>query len=443
MPPNKTPSPQQKGETILFEFTRLRRMGALAMTAVLLCMLGACGKQPQKDPAQDFTGVPSSSALPQSTLPPANPADALKYRAVWISYLEWANFDTTSEAAFTQSVAAMLDNCVSLGLNCIILQVRPFSDAIYPSEMFPWSHIVTGTQGQDPGFDPLAIFVEQAHARALALEAWVNPYRVRLGETLPKGELAAQNPAVLHPEWAVEAEGGLYLQPANPDAQQYIVDGVVELLQRYDVDGIQFDDYFYPTTDAAFDAALYAAQGNGKPLEEWRRENVNTLVRRVYEAVKQTKPDVIFGISPQGNNDQNYNTQYSDVGLWLSSPGYVDYIMPQVYWGYGYTLKNGSTRFAFENIVAEWAAMPRDASVSLAMGLGAYRVGPGDGGANDQSQWQSGHNLADMVKTLQQTSGIGGFALYRYDSLFRAGEHEALAVQEQEALRTLVSGVAQ
>ena len=137
--------------------------------------------------------------------------------------------------------------------------------------------------------------------------------------------------------------------------------------------------------------------------------------------------------SPQGNNDNNYSQQYSDVALWLSTPGYVDYIMPQVYWGYNYTLQNGSARFAFENIVDEWLAMPRDDSVSLAFGLGAYRIGAGDGSATESGEWASGHNLADMARTLS-VRGADGYALYRYASLYSGGEYAALMQAECAAL---------
>ena len=402
-----------------------------------VALLAGCGKSNSK-PKQDFTTVPSET--PPAQVQP-NVEGNIKYRAIWISYLEWPNFDTSSAEAFTQSVQTLYDNCVSIGLNCVIVQVRPFSDAIYPSKIFPWSHVVTGTQGQDPGYDPLAILVEQAHARGLAFEAWINPYRVRLTENMPKGELAATNPAVQHPDWTrglTDDEYASYYLPSSPQVSQMIVDGVVELIENYDIDGIQFDDYFYPTTDPEFDADHYETMGAGKDQAQWRRENVNTLVRTVYAAIKAADSTVIFGISPQGNNEQNYNTQYSDVALWLEQPGYVDYIMPQVYWGYGFTLSNGKTQFAFENIIREWAARPRHESVSLAMGLGAYRVGRGDSGSNDQAEWQNGHNLADMVNTLSTVEGIRGFALYRYDNLFANKEYPELATQESAALQKVL-----
>ena len=415
----------------------MHRLKALLCFAACALMLTACAAQPvQSRPAgQDFTTVPGGAASSQTQAAPAD-LSRMKYRAIWISYLDWKLLDTSSAQAFTKSAGAMFDNCVSLGLNVVIVQVRPFGDAVYPSKIFPWSHLVTGTQGKDPGYDPFAIMVEQAHARGLAIEAWVNPYRVRLSDKMPE-RLADTNPALTHSDWAISAENGLYYNPALPEVQKMIVDGAVEIVQNYAVDGLQFDDYFYPTTDPSFDTESYVALSGGKELSAWRRDNVNALVRSVYSGVKAARPTVQFGISPQGNNDQNYNTQYSDVGLWMSEPGYVDYIMPQVYWGYGYTLKSGSNRFAFENVTQEWLAMPRHESVSLAFGLGAYRIGAGDGGQNDQTQWQSGHNLADMVKTLSAAEKANGYALYRYEQLFANSEYGTLAAAECEALKSL------
>lgn len=424
-------------------------LAACAVCLGLCCACAARGQSGPDSPKQDFTaasGNASSGAsgtasgpLPAEPAAPAAGAAMLPYRAVWFSYLEWPLFDTTSAETFTASVGAAFDRCAAAGLNVVVVQVRPFSDAIYPSSIYPWSHLVTGVQGQAPGFDPLAILIEQAHARGLVFEAWVNPYRVRLNNSTPAGALAADHPAVLHEDWAIEANGGLYYDPALPEVQQMVVDGVTELVQNYNVDGIEFDDYFYPTTDEAFDEDSFARYGAGQPLNEWRRGNVNTLVQKVYAAVKAVRPAVVFGISPQGNNDNNYHQQYSDVGLWLSTPGFVDYVMPQVYWGYHYTLSNGSARFAFENLVREWTAMPRADSVSLAFGLGAYRVGEGDGSSTESDEWQTGHNLADMVRTVQ-AYGADGYGVYRYESLFGGGEYAALREKEQNALAE-VNGV--
>ena len=370
---------------------------------------------------------------PQTAPNPALPSG--EWRAVWVSYLEFAEMDFSSESAFRADAAALMDNCLSLGLNTVIAQVRPFGDALYRSSLFPWSHLCTGVQGQDPGFDPLDVLLQEAHTRGISVEAWVNPYRLRSSAAMPPN-LADGNLANTHPEWVCTVDGGLYLNPAEPAAADYVVQGVAELVQNYAVDGIHFDDYFYPTTDESIDAAQFAASGAGN-LAAWRRENVTALVRAVHDTVKAADPTLRFGISPQGNPDNNENQQYSDVTGWLASGGgdaVVDYLCPQVYWGQGFALHNGSTRFAFENIVPAWLAYPRAADVALYFGLGAYRVGVGDGGSNENSLsgWSTGRALADQVAFLRE-QGAGGWALYRYGSLF-GPEQTSLAAAECGAL---------
>lgn len=395
------------------------------LCAALLVLFAGCGKATPANAPTDFTSVPSTA---NQTTPQEN---GQEYRAMWISYLELNSLKGADETTFRQQAGQMVENCKQLGLNTIIFQVRPFGDALYSSQLFPQSHILSGTQGQDIGYDPLQIFIEETHQRGMKLEAWVNPYRIQLNSNQP-ASLAANNPAVQHPEWAVSANGGLYYNPALPEVQQLVVDGVKEIITNYDVDGIHFDDYFYPTTEESFDADTYAQMGQGMSLADWRRQNVNQLVKKVYTTIKETDSSIRFGISPQGNNANNYDQQYSDVCLWLKEPGYVDYIMPQLYWGFGYLTSSGRTEYQFANLCKQWADYPRDQAVSLYMGLGAWRIGEGDGGANDQAEWSSGNNLAKMVSTLRET-GCTGFALYRYDSLY-ASSYADLAAVEASAL---------
>ena len=391
-----------------------------ALTYYLLCSIPA---------GNNAEPAPSPQAAPNPALPSG------EWRAVWVSYLEFAEMDFSSESAFRADAAALMDNCLSLGLNTVIAQVRPFGDALYRSSLFPWSHLCTGVQGQDPGFDPLDVLLQEAHTRGISVEAWVNPYRLRSSAAMPPN-LADGNLANTHPEWVCTVDEGLYLNPAEPAAADYVVQGVAELVQNYAVDGIHFDDYFYPTTDESIDAAQFAASGAGN-LAAWRRENVTALVRAVHDTVKAADPTLRFGISPQGNPDNDENQQYSDVTGWLASGGgdaVVDYLCPQVYWGQGFALHNGSTRFAFENIVPAWLAYPRAADVALYFGLGAYRVGVGDGGSNENSLsgWSTGRALADQVAFLRE-QGAGGWALYRYGSLF-GPEQTSLAAAECGAL---------
>lgn len=380
---------------------------------------------------------PAGGEVETPTAPnPALPAG--EWRAVWVSYLEWARMDFSSEETFRAGAAQLLDNCAGLGLNTILVQVRPFGDALYRSNLYPWSHLCTGVQGQDPGFDPLDVLLQEAHGRGLSVEAWINPYRLRSSAAVPPN-LAETNLICTHPEWTCTVGEGVYLNPAEPAAADYVVQGVAELVQNYAVDGIHFDDYFYPTTDEGIDAVQFAASGVSSRTI-WRRENVTALVQAVHDAVKAQDPTLRFGISPQGNPDNDEDQQYSDVKAWLAAGGdhaVVDYLCPQVYWGEGFTLSSGSNRFAFENIVPEWLNYPRAADVALYFGLGAYRIGVGDGGADPDAgnRWNTGEALARQVQFLREQNA-GGWALYRYGSLFDP-DRAAAAEAECAALRAV------
>ena len=371
---------------------RFGRRAFLAGLGVSACAAGAFFLRRGTQAA----ATPPEAPGPAPTAPdPALPAG--EWRAVWVSYLEWAELDFSSEEAFRAGAAQLLDNCLSLGLNTVIAQVRPFGDALYRSQLFPWSHLCTGVQGQDPGFDPLDVLLTEAHGRGLK------------GSASMPAALAENNLMNTHPEWVWQNpdNGSAYLNPAIPEAADYVVQGVAELVQNYAIDGVHFDDYFYPTTDPALDAARFAASGAGD-LGSWRRANVTALVKAAHDAVKAADPTLRFGISPQGNPDNDLTEQYSDVTSWLTAEGedaVVDYLCPQIYWGFGYTLKSGSTR-----------------------------VGTGDGGANEDStsQWSTGSALAKQVETLR-AQGAGGWALYRYGSLFGSAAPEQAAA-EREAL---------
>ena len=367
--------------------------------------------------------APAATPAPTAT---AEPTAAAPYRAVWVSYLEWQQVDFSTPETFSGDIAVILDNIRNLGATVVLAQVRPFGDALYPSSYYPFSHLCTGQQGRDPGYDPLALLVQAAQDRGLALEAWVNPYRIQAGLT---PALCGASPAKLHPDWVKYTDTGAYLDPANTAVRQYIADAVGELCANYDVDGIHFDDYFYPTTDPAFDAADYAASGTALTQDDWRRENVNALVELCHATARRY--GVRFGVAPVGDPEQNYALQYSDAARWLRQ-GTVDYLMPQLYWGQEY-VKDGDTSHSLARLAGAWAALPRAAGVRLYAGLGAYRIGAGDG-SDSGSEWVSGHALADQLALLAR-SGITGVGLYRYASLFDNPNYPALAESEAAALR--------
>ena len=367
--------------------------------------------------------APAATPAPTAT---AEPTAAAPYRAVWVSYLEWQQVDFSTPETFSGDIAVILDNIRNLGATVVLAQVRPFGDALYPSSYYPFSHLCTGQQGRDPGYDPLALLVQAAHDRGLALEAWVNPYRIQAGLT---PALCGASPAKLHPDWVKYTDTGAYLDPANTAVRQYIADAVGELCANYDVDGIHFDDYFYPTTDPAFDAADYAASGTALTQDDWRRENVNALVELCHATARRY--GVRFGVAPVGDPEQNYALQYSDAARWLRQ-GTVDYLMPQLYWGQEY-VKDGDTSHNLARLAGAWAALPRAAGVRLYAGLGAYRIGAGDG-SDAGSEWVSGRALADQLNLLDRL-GVQGAGLYRYASLFDASDYAGLAAAEVDAVR--------
>lgn len=342
-----------------------------------------------------------------------------EYRAVWYSYLDLSGMlQGQSQSAFRSSIRTAFSRSAGMGCNTAIVQVRPFADALYPSQYFPWSYICTGTEGVDPGFDPLQVMIEEAHSLGMKIEAWINPYRIRTSGS--KYGLSADNPASLWEESGndyVIRDGGIYYNPGRAEVRKLIINGVKEIVENYEVDGIHFDDYFYPDPDESFDAQAYAdykAGGGTLSLGSWRRENVNILVRDTYSAVKAIDPSVRFGVSPQANNDINYEQQYIDVDTWLSVPGYVDYICPQIYYGFD------NATCPYEETVALWNHKIKVSGIDLYVGLAPYKIGLVDSWAGTgKNEWVNDQQiLARQVLSAREYSNYGGFALFRYASLF-------------------------
>lgn len=354
-------------------------------------------------------------------------------RAIWFSYLTLEPMvKNKSEAQFIENLDQAFSNVKGMGFNTVFMHVRPFGDALYKSSYYPWSYLLSGTEGQNPGYDPLEIMCQLADSHGLRIEAWINPYRVRTSSSRPmasnnqaKKWLNAGNDAVL--EW----NGGIYYNPGNETARKLIVNGVKEIVKKYNVDGIHFDDYFYPTTDLSFDKATYSASGSSKSQADWRRENVNILVRQVYSAVKSIDASCVFGISPQGNTQNNFNVQFIDCAKWLANKGYVDYICPQIYFGF----ENSGHPFA--QTVDTWNRMIRVSGIDLYVGLAAYKLGKTDDWAGaGKNEWLNTSNiLAEMVKTARDSSHYGGSAVYSYESLFCT--NSAQVKTEKQNLKTL------
>ncbi|HIW47673.1 MAG TPA: family 10 glycosylhydrolase [Firmicutes bacterium] len=290
-------------------------------------------------------------------------------RGIWVATVSNIDFPTVKGDAVAQQaeLTEMLDAFAAAGLNTVFFQVRPKSDALYRSSLEPWSDVLTGVSGQDPGYDPLAFVIEQAHARGMELHAWINPYRATMANT-DTAALAENHVVKAHPDWLISHNGALYLNPSMPEVQDHIVAVVQDILAHYDVDGIHFDDYFYPNG-----YPLSQGDGDGEEANQ-RRENVNTLVRKVSEAIQSTSPQTTFGISPSGiykntstiRGSQSYYTVYADTLAWVEN-GWVDYIAPQVYW------ESTHPTAAYQDVVQFWADAVAGTDVALYIGEALYK----------------------------------------------------------------------
>ncbi len=377
-------------------------------------------------------GAGKGNALERSVNDPyGRPAAAQELRGVWVAYLSLDGVDKAK-------IDSIMTTAKRNGMNTVYFHVRPFGDALYDSDYYPWSHLVTGTQGQAPadGFDPLAYAVEAAHREGLALHAWLNPLRIALNSGVYPPALSLDNPYTVwinddvaeNDDWVIDYKQGKYYNPAIPEVRELIVNGVREIVERYNVDGIHWDDYFYPAPDDSFDDSkayqAYTAAGGKLSLLDWRTQNINMLVKAVYSAVKDIDKTCVFGISPAGNVE-NCLSAGADVVLWGSSRGYVDYLTPQIYW------TSDNTIAPFEPMCRKWRGLVTSDSVELYVGLALYKAGSDD----DNGKWQRADDIIKQQVLFTRSGEIhaGGFALYSYAYL-----EDAQTASEMEHLRDVL-----
>ena len=338
-------------------------------------------------------------------------------RAIFISYIELDEYinNKTNEESKT-NIIKILDNIKDNKFNMIILHVRPFSDAIYPSEIFPYSSYVSIEEGKEPGYDILQFFIDESHKRNIELHAWINPYRIR--STTDTSTISTSNPAYKYLDTdhvKIIDDVGIFYNPASEEVRDLVISGVEELVQNYDVDGIHFDDYFYP--DDTIDLENYQEyldNGGTLSLSDYRLNNVSLLIKGVYDKIKSIKEEVVFGISPEGNINNNYDSNYIDTKKILSEEGYVDYIMPQVYFGFLNEV------MPFMETVSMWNSLIKVNNIKLIPALAFYKVGTTDeyakGGSNE---WIENNDIIKkQVLISRNVSNYGGFSLFRYDYLF-------------------------
>lgn len=311
---------------------------------------------------------------------------AAEFRAMWIASVE--NVDWPSESGLDaadqrEELVRLLDTAVARRLNAVILQVRPAADAMWPGAREPWSQWLTGVQGEDPGWDPLGTAVAEAHARGLELHAWFNPYRVA-NHTDPD-RLAEDHPARSNPDWTVAYNNKLYYNPGLPEVRAFVQEAMLDAVSHYEVDGVHWDDYFYPYPvegEEFDDDDAYERHGGGYASRaDWRRANTDALVREMSERVRAVRPAARFGISPFAvwrNSDRDplgsptqagvetYDDLYADTRKWVRE-GWIDYIVPQVYWQIGHPSAD------YAKLVPWWAQTVAGTDVALYVGEALYR----------------------------------------------------------------------
>ncbi len=350
---------------------------------------------------------------------------------VWFSFSE-INQMLSSENGFENEVIKAAENCKDLGIQNVYIHIRSYCDSLFKSDYFPLISAASDYSG-----DAFKFITDTFHNYGIKVHAWINPYRV-LTSSSDIEALNQESPAY---KWLKDENtdndinvciaSGIYLNPASNEVQRLVIDGIREVLEKYPVDGIHFDDYFYPTTDSSFDKVSFEKYKSSasKPLDlaDWRRLNVNSLISGCYTAIKNFDKDIIFSISPAASVENNYENLYADIKEWVKN-GYIDAIIPQIYFGFDYPLEE----YRFKTLFKEWEEIAKiNTDVSLLIGLASYKIGTDI--EADKTEWQTDESIiAKQAKMCYESSFAGGYVLFSYTSLF---SEEELNTKQRDNLK--------
>jgi uncharacterized lipoprotein YddW (UPF0748 family) len=376
---------------------------------------------------------------------------ATPVRGLWVSNV--ANIDLPviegDGAVYKDHIERLFEVCEDYAINTLYFQVRTTNDAFYRSVHNPWSRFLTGTEGQEPPFDVLAWVIEEAHKRGIELHGWCNPYRVSFDgskslteylETCDDKNLAKQDPSLV----LLDKKGKLILNPADPRVKRHIIDSMVELAQNYDIDGIHFDDYFYPyhaIDDVRNDLTFYdQREDRSLSLDDFRRQQVNDVIEGVHTAIHALGNEQVFGVSPFGiwkNKDadpngsntapqcgQSYFNQYADSVRWVKE-GWVDYIVPQIYFPFGHPIA------PFADLVDFWVGVVRNTDVDLYIGHGAYRLG-------SEGEWLDPDEVVQQLRYANQFPHVSGNVFFTYHNFRDAEEKSEGILRLRAALTSMI-----
>lgn len=365
----------------------------------------------------------------------ASGADSGELRGAWFSYLDWQNMPT-DEAGFKAAADQVMSDIQKKGMNAIFCHVHSHSDAYYPSSVLPTSKFLPG----NGRFDALQYMIDSAHRHGLRFHAWFNPYRVTgyqmKWSDVPAGSIVKQ--------WYASGnrnvllfDGNYYLNPAQPAVRDLVVSSIREVLTKYAIDGVQFDDYFYPDLgkDAAtnFDYPEYQLYSGNASITEWRKANVSALIAAVYQTVHAVRPSAVFGVSPVGplRNLRSEKSYFVDIDTWMSHTGYIDYVLPQIY--FDFEQKTGSgvvSDAAYANCLNSWLQLRQKTGgkVKLYVGLALYKCGTSAWDGNAKPEWlRRSDILLREVQLARQSGQVSGFGIYAYQNFDDAAAQAELA----------------
>lgn len=336
-------------------------------------------------------------------------------RYVFISYIDYSYLKGKDENILKEEINKMVLNIKENNFNGIILQVRAFSDAIYYSKIFSPSLYIVNNENDKLKLDMLDYFIKLSHENNIKLIAWINPYRIRSNNDI--SSISDNNIVNKYLNTSsVEIKNGIYFNPAKDEVLDLIIKGVLEIVKNYDVDGILYDDYFYPSKTCDLkDYELYKTQGGTNSLEDFRRDNINKLIRKTYEKIKEVNSDVLFGISPSGNMNNNYNAEYLDINYLIENK-IVDFIMPQIYYGFD------NTNLPFVDTVNSWSNLVKDTNIKFYVALALYKSGLEDKYAKTGiNEWINNNDIiSKQIIVSRNTYNYEGFSIFRYDYLFNS-----------------------
>lgn len=324
--------------------------------------------------------------------------------AVWLSYNE---LDAILKTDFKSEFKKLISNCKEREITDIFVHTVPFCDSYYSSKILPLR-----ASAKEVQFDVLDYMINECHQSNIKFHAWINPYRVRTADS-DVSALPEESPAK---KWQntknVSTVSGVYLNPASSEVRGLILEVIREIISAYKVDGIHFDDYFYPTTDESFDSASYAEYCNATstplPLDDFRRANVNALISGAYTAIKFTDKNVIFSVSPSASIEENYTKHYADVAAWCQN-NCLDYIIPQLYFGFEYPDAN----YRFDSLLSDWKELTSQTTAKLIIGLAAYKINTT--AEPDCAEWQNGKEIIKkQTEICKKDPQIAGHSYFSY-----------------------------